>query len=132
MWYCPCMWVSVIVTLYVHVTVSVIVTLSVHVTLFVIVTLPMYYVCDILPHSSGIPFRDLLDSTGWLCYSTLVPFPTFSKQTGDTVPTGPYRSCWQQPSALNGESVTASCKYPFTDGLTTLQVSVIKRTRDKW
>ena len=47
------------------------------------------YVCDMLPHSSGIPFRDLLDCTGWLCYSTLLRFPVLGKQTGYTVPAGP-------------------------------------------
>jgi hypothetical protein len=89
------------------------------------------YVRDMLPHSSGNPFRDLLDSTGWLCYSTLVSLPILSKRTGDTVPAGPTDATDSSlpPLMVNPLQRPASI---LSHSLTTLPVSVTRRTRDKW
>ena len=110
-----------------HVTVSVIVTLSVHVT---VRDCDTSCACDMLPNSSGVPFSALLVSTGWICYSTLVPLPILGKHSGDTVPASPREATECSLPPVNDESVTASCKYPFTDSLTTLPISVTRCTRD--
>ena len=180
-WHCPCIWVSVIVTLTVHTiqcmcndsasacdsvrdcdTVREYDTLCVHmtvpdVTLFVHVALSVdvchclwnavracnsvrdcdnvracdsvrecdtAYVCDILPHSSGMPFRDLLDSTGWFCYSTLVPLPILSKQTGDTVPAG--------TTDATDSSLPLLTANPLQRAATILSQTVWQRCRYLW